>query len=226
MVRGLRSATGVLGELLVTAGMIVGLFVVWELWWTDVSANREQAAIVQSLDRMFAHPVTGEHPQDVRFGQAFAILRIPRLGFDFARPVLEGTSHDILTRGVGHYPGTALPGALGNMAIAGHRTTYGRPFHDIDTLQPGDRIIVETQTAYTVYTVVRHVIVPPTQVSVVAPVPQHPGRRPTERWLTLTSCHPKYSARQRYVVFAKFQGTYPHDRGLPPGTLNVSTSRN
>ena len=97
--------------------------------------------------------------KNVPFGEAFAIMRIPRFGADFARPVLEGTDHDTLTKGVGHYPGTAMPGLVGNFAVAGHRTTYGRPFHNIDLLQKGDVIVVETKTSYVVYAVDRHVIV-------------------------------------------------------------------
>ena len=224
--RVVRAVTGVAGDLLVSAGMLLLLFVVWQLWWTDVSANRDQSATVHQLAREFAQPTSpsgapkpGEHPAAVPFGKAFAILRIPRLGSEWVRPVLEGTDHDILGQGVGHYAGTALPGAVGNVALAGHRTTYGRPFHDIDTLRPGDRVIVETRTAYSVYAVQRHVIVAPTDVSVIAPVPQRPGVPPTERWLTLTACHPKYSAAQRYVVFARLVGTYAHAQGLPAGTL-------
>ncbi len=227
--RVVRAGSAVAGDLLVSAGVLLLLFVAWQLWWTDVTANRDQSATVRRLDREFAGPLSGkpaapsgEHPAAAPFGKAFAILRIPRLGSDWARPVLEGTDHDILGQGVGHYTGTALPGAVGNVALAGHRTTYGRPFHDIDTLVPGDRVIVETRAAYSVYAVQRHVIVAPTDISVIAPVPQRPGVPPTERWLTLTACHPKYSAAQRYVVFARLVGTYPHGQGLPAGTLSVS----
>lgn len=232
--KALRYLLGGVGDLLVTAGLVLLLFVAWQLWWTDVTANREQQHTISTLTRQFeaatpADPGTVEDPSapatetpsPVRFGSAFAILRIPRFGADYARPVLEGTSHDVLQGGVGHYVGTAQPGAVGNFALAGHRTTYGRPFHDIDTLRTGDRIVVETKTAYSVYVVKRHTIVAPTAVEVVAPVPQHPGATPTERWLTMTACHPKYSAAQRYVVFAELDHTYPRAQGLPAGTLAV-----
>jgi sortase A len=225
--RRLRVVAAALGELLVTAGLLVLLFVVWQLWWTDVVANREQAATVRALSREFLHDrttVPRSPGEPVPTGRAFAILRIPRLGADFARPVLEGTSHDILDQGVGHYQGTAMPGGIGNVALAGHRTTYGRPFHDIDTLRAGDRIVLETRSGFAVYAVQRHVIVAPSQVDVIAPVPQHPGARPTQRWLTLTSCHPKYSASQRYVVFARLQATYSRAQGLPARTLTVPGS--
>jgi sortase A len=136
--------------------------------------------------------------------------------------VLQGTDHDTLTAGVGHYPGTAMPGGVGNFAVAGHRTTYGRPFHDIDRLAQGDTIVVETRTSYVVYAVDRHVIVTPDHVEVTAPVPQHPGVRPTQRWMTLTACHPKYSASQRYIVFARLVRTIPRAEGLPASYLRTA----
>jgi sortase A len=225
-VRVVRWVLGGLGDLLVTAGVLLLLFVGWQLWWTDVTANRVQQGTVSTLTREFAAPPkatapTSEVPKRVAFGSAFAILRIPRLGADYARPILEGTATDVLQDGVGHYAGTAAPGAVGNFAIAGHRTTYGRPFHDIDTLRPGDVVVVETKASYSVYAVKRHVIVAPTDVQVIAPVPEKPGADPTGRWLTMTACHPKYSAAQRYVVFAELTKTYPRAEGLPVGTLAV-----
>ena len=221
--KALRWSLGIVGDLLVTAGALLLLFVAWQLWWTDVTANRVQGDTVHALTRDFgtgrsAAPAS-ETPRAVPFGKAFAILRIPRLGADYARPVLEGTSLDILQEGVGHYTGTAAPGAVGNFAVAGHRTTYGRPVHDIDRLRPGDKIVVETAQAYSVYVVRRHEIVDPTAVRVIAPVPDKPGAKPTGRWMTMTACHPKYSAAQRYVVFAELDHTYPRAKGLPVGTL-------
>lgn len=220
--KALRWSLGLVGDLLVTAGALLLLFVAWQLWWTDVTANRVQGDTVHALTRDFGtgrSTPASETPRAVPFGKAFAILRIPRLGADYARPVLEGTSLDILQEGVGHYTGTAGPGAVGNFAVAGHRTTYGRPFHDIDRLRPGDKIVVETAQAYSVYVVRRHEIVDPTAVRVIAPVPDKPGAKPTGRWMTMTACHPKYSAAQRYVVFAELDRTYPRAKGLPVGTL-------
>ena len=224
-----RWTLGILGDLFVTAGLVLLLFVGWQLWFTDVTANRAQDATVSKLTDDFARPAPGsapgtETPAAVELGSAFAIVRIPRFGADYARPVLEGTTRDILQDGIGHYDGTALPGAVGNFAVAGHRTTYGRPFHDVDKLRSGDLVVVETRTAYSVYAVKRHEIVAPTDVQVVAPVPDKPGVKPTERWMTMTACHPKYSAAQRYVVFAQLVRTYPRSEGLPAGTLAAPLS--
>jgi sortase A len=224
-VRALRWGVGIVGDVCVTAGLLLLLFVGWQLWWTDVTANRDQSGTVQALDRDFgsapAPAAPRSTPAAVPHGKAFAIMRIPRFGSDYARPILEGTDHSVLQKGLGHYVGTAMPGTVGNFAVAGHRTTYGRPMHDIDRLRTGDTIVVETKTTFIVYAVRRHVIVAPTQVDVLLPVPQKRGAKPTVGTLTLTACHPKYSAAQRYVVFAELVGTYPRSQGLPSGTLDT-----
>lgn len=230
----LRWVVRTVGEVLITFGLLILLFVPWQLWWTDVTANREQAGTILALQRGFGQAGAGGHLpgeaggadslarlKNVPLGEAFAILRIPRFGAESARPVLHGTSHDTLTKGVGHYAGTAMPGLVGNFAVAGHRTTYGRPFHNIDLLRKGDFIVVETKAGYLVYAVDRHAIVDPDQVEVIAPVAQRPGARPTQAWMTMTSCHPKLSARERYVVFARLVRSFPRASGLPASFMAV-----
>jgi sortase A len=227
--RGLRWGVRALGEVLITLGMLLLLFVAWQLWWTDVTANRAQASTIQALEKGFGPAGRPERraagPQatlrKVPLGQAFAIVRIPRFGADYARPVLEGTDRDTLIKGMGHYSGTAFPGQVGNFALAGHRTTYGRPLNNIDLLQKGDVIVVETKASYIVYTVDRHVIVTPDKVEVIAPVPQRPGAKPTQAWLTMTACHPKFSAQYRYIVFAKLVKNIARASGLPSSFMAV-----
>lgn len=217
--------------MLITVGVLLLLFVTWQLWWTDVTANREQAGTIAALERDFGDDqhggVAATEPlatlKKVPFGEAFAIVRIPRFGAGFARPVIEGSDRPVLAKGVGHYEDTAMPGQVGNFAVSGHRTTYGRPFHNIDRLRKGDFIVVETKASYTVYAVDRHVLVRPHQVEVIAPVPQHPGAKPTEAWMTMTSCHPKYSATQRYVIFARLVKAIPRADGLPASFMAVPT---
>jgi sortase A len=220
-----RGAVGVAGELLVTAGVLVLLFAAWQLWWTDVTADRDQAATVTALTRQFDDRRGGsgevaDRDQGIPAG-AFAVMRIPRLGADWATPVLSGTDGATLRRGLGHYADTAGPGEVGNFAVAGHRTTYGRPLHDIDRLVAGDRVVVETETGWSVYTVAAHEVVAPTAVEVIAPVPGDPGAEPTTAWLTLTTCHPRYSARERYVVHARLDRSYPRAGGLPADVLDA-----
>lgn len=222
MRNALRLIVRTTGELLITAGLLIGLFLAWQLWWTDVVANRQQAQEVQALSQVFEQrEVQGEVPDDALAvpgalvespppsGDAFAIIHIPRLGEDYARPILEDTHLGILEQGVGHYVGTAMPGEVGNVALAGHRTTYGAPFNRIAELQPGDVIVIETSTAYHSYRVDHHRIVRPWQTEVIAPVPSEPGVEPTERWLTMTSCHPMWSARERYILHSTWIESVP-----------------
>jgi sortase A len=129
-------------------------------------------------------------------GTPFALIRIPKLerlrdGWN----VVEGVRVSDLRNGAGHMPGTAMPGQPGNSVISGHRTTYGQPFHELDQLVPGDRIEVDTALGTHVYEVRETMVVAPTDLWVTEP---RPGA-----WLTLTTCHPMYSARQRYVVMAE-----------------------
>jgi sortase A len=232
-VTALRRGVRALGEVLITLGLLLLLFVAWQLWWTDVTANREQAVTIKALEKGFGSGLPERGAADpsaspegaarkttatltkVPFGEAFAIIRIPRLGAGYARPVLQGTDHDTLTRGIGHYSRTAFPGQTGNFAVAGHRTTYGRPFSDINLLRKGDVIVVETRSSYFVYAVDHHVIVTPDHVEVIAPVPQDPGGRPTQAWMTMTACHPRFSASQRYVAFARLTKRIARADGLP-----------
>lgn len=214
----------VLGELLITGGALLLLFVAWQLSWTDVTADRTQARTVRDLERQFSHPGVSpgvKSPAAVRtvgaaaLGKAFALVRIPRFGRSYDRPVLEGTTYAVLQKGLGHYDGSAQPGMVGNFAIAGHRTTYGKPLNRIATLRTGDVVLVQTRAGWFVYAVTGHVIVAPTETDVIAAVPQHRGQVPTVAYLTMTSCHPEYSARQRYVVFATLQATFSQAEGLP-----------
>ncbi len=223
----MRRVVGVLGELLVTAGVIVLLFVAWQLWWTDVEANGDQQQTVTQLEEAFESPdpnAASVHPADPSVpAEAFAIVRIPRFGQDYARPVLEGTGQDILAQGLGHYPETTGAGEVGNFAIAGHRTTWGRPLHDVELLEVGDTVIVETKEAYDVYAVRSSAIVDPTYAAAIAPVPDAVGEAPTTAWLTLTTCHPKYSAQQRFIVHAELVHSYPRADGIPQSVLTDPT---
>jgi sortase A len=224
-----RRLVGWTGEVLLTLGVLLLLFAAWQLWWTDVVANRDQAGIVRTLEDEFSRDRTpgpvGANGIPAAIGEdgAFALVRIPRFGADYARPVIEGTGRDVLALGVGHYVGTAGPGQVGNFAIAGHRTTYGRPFHDVDLLRDGDRVVVETAAEVYVYEVSGHDIVRPRDVGVIAPVPDEPGATPTTAVLTMTSCHPKYSATQRYVVHGTLVETVPRDRWDPARWLTPPT---
>ena len=139
-------------------------------------------------------------------GEPFAFLHIPRLGNDYRRAVVEGTEEQQLTQGPGHYVGTAMPGQPGNFAVAGHRVGQGSPFLDLDTVQRGDPVVVETADTWHVYRVTATLVVAPTDTWVVAPTPGGPADGPaTGAFLTLTTCHPEFSDRERLVVHGELE---------------------
>lgn len=225
----MRRLVGWTGELLLTLGFLLLLFAAWQLWWTDVVADRAQSGIVSTLEDDFAlgrppAPVgVGGVPAAVGGAGAFAVVRIPRFGPDYARPLLEGTGAPELELGLGHYVGTAGPGQVGNFAIAGHRTTHGRPFHDVDRLADGDRVVVETAATVHVYEVVSREVVRPGDVEVIAPVPGEPGAAPTAAVLTMTTCHPRYAATERFVVHGRLVATVPRAQWDPARWLTPPT---
>ncbi len=219
------------GELLLTLGVLVLLFLAWQLWWTDMQAARTQDAEVNTLEKDFqqqapaARPPRGAPvPTATRLvsaatatGSKFAVMYIPRFGADFRRPVVQGTEAPELSVGIGHVPSSVMPGQIGNFATAGHRVTYGKPYNQIDMLKKGDFLVVETSDGWSIYRYQRSKIVAPDDVAVIAPVPDAPGKKPTEAWMTMVACHPKFSAAQRYIGYAKLERFVPRTaKGVPP----------
>jgi sortase A len=150
------------------------------------------------------------------------VLHVPALDDFQPWVVVEGTSVETLKSGPGHIRGTALPGEVGNVVLSGHRTTYGAPFSRLDELRPGDSVVLETRDRWLSYTVRGTSIVRPTAIEVTYPVPGKRRATPTQRLLTLTTCHPRYSARQRMVVLAELTAEQGKDGG-PPAGVQVST---
>lgn len=237
-----RRAIGVVGELLITAGLLLLLFVAWQLWWTNLEADRKQEAATTALAREFGDvavpglvPETregddpeaaawsdraefGEPPKARRAldGSTFAIMYIPRFGEDFARPVTRGVGPDVLDNlGIGHYPSTQMPGEPGNFAVAAHRQTHGGVFRGIDRLRVGDRIHVQTSEGYYTYAYRSTEIVHPTQTEVLLPVPHRPDAVPEAPLLTLTSCDPPFSTAMRIVSYAELESWRPSSAGPP-----------
>lgn len=210
-----------IGQTLLTVGFVLLLFVVYELYVTDILAGRAQDELSDELRDEWDGAGGTPAPVTPVEGEAFAFLHIPGLGAGWNRAVVEGTGADDLEQGPGHYVGTALPGQPGNFAVAGHRVGRGSPFLEIDELRPGDPIVVETSDAWYVYRVLgdpatgefttgpvpgQH-IVSPSEVSVISPTPLAPAEAPPSgAYLTLTTCHPEYSARQRLIVHAVLEG--------------------
>ncbi|MGI9064373.1 MAG: class E sortase [Pseudonocardiaceae bacterium] len=240
-----------IGELLITVGMVVLLFVVYEVYVTDwISAGKQREATAALEDR-WANPRTAQdRPLE---GEGIARLHVPAFGPDFAFTVLEGTGDETLATGPGHYADTALPGQPGNFGVAGHRVGKGAPFNDLDLLQSCDALVVETRTEWFVYRLLplagevpgwaegkgaaercRGVaplpppypevsgmeIVDPGDASVIAPVPGRPrdSALPPDaqaQLITLTTCHPKFSARERLIVHGVLVAQYPKGSERP-----------
>lgn len=158
--------------------------------------NMLQDRIQSRLDRQISSPELRQAYLDrkIGIGDSLTRIQIPDINVDVV--VVEGTTASALRAGAGHYPSTPLPCEIGNVAIAGHRTTYGRPFHNLDLLRPGSEITLETPIGNCTYKVTKAPFaVLPTQTDILDNTPQ-------EATLTLTTCHPKGSARQRLIIKA------------------------
>ena len=216
----MRRTLAAIGRMLVTIGLLILLFVTYELWGTGIFTARDQARLKSQFHKelLQAHnddpvvtvptstPKPGRpHPTTTTtFNPKYEVappeggivgeIVIKKIGVDWI--VREGVQLADLAQGPGHYPGTPLPGQIGNAAIAGHRTTHGAPFYNVNELAPGDQIQIRTFAGTYTYVVYKTPFpVDPTDYGVVANTP--------DAELTLTSCNPRYSARQRIVIKAK-----------------------
>lgn len=230
------SVVGVLGELLITAGVLVLLFLGWQLWFNSLVTGNAQQTEAQELSAEWnngekvptapderpdpGEPAVGTAPGNA---QTFGTLIVPRFGADYTRPIAEGIGvQDVLnTFGVGHYPGTQMPGEVGNFAVAAHRNGWGNPFIDINKLQLGDSIYVETEAGWYRYEYRSLEYVPPTGVGVLNPVPQVAGATPVDRIITLTSCNPEHSISERLIAYGVYDTWYPRAGGAPPEIATV-----
>ena len=222
----IRGTIRTFGELCITAGMVLILFVVWQLVWTDIEANRDNEVLADKLTQDWSNQDPNELPADpdepivadpVDKNNAFGIFYIPRFGDDYYRTVAEGVDLEpVLNRmGVGRYPNSAMPGEVGNFSIAGHRVTYGKPLNQIAQLRPGDEIVVQTKDGFYTYTFRNFDIILPDAVDVLAPVPSEPDFKGKDRVLTMTACNPMFSARERYVAYAELTEWTPASDGAP-----------
>ncbi|WP_051222581.1 class E sortase [Agrococcus lahaulensis] len=224
------TVSSVLGELLLTAGVLALGYAGWQVWLSDavLGEQQQQAARAFAAELVPGAPAvadasaalrTDEPPVEDRAAdrESFAVMHIPRLD-EFERVVGEGTSRavlDSLEQGLAHYRESAMPGGLGNFAVAGHRNGQGGPFTHLDEMRIGDRIYVQTASAWHVYAFRNHEYVPPTAVGVVAPVPQMPHVPADGRYLTLTTCNPEWSAAGRLIAYATWVGWQSAEDGMP-----------
>lgn len=216
----MRRNIQIFGWTLIWSGVFIFGYLGWQLFGTDVVNSGVQAEAQEEIEDAFVEAqdelpepeevdpseYLGEDPQPevpevIPFqaetapetGEPLAVIRIDELGLD--RVVFEGVDRQTLKNGPGHMEGTPLPGQPGNAVLSGHRTTYGRPFFDFDLLEIGDEIEIETAIGVHTYSVKEVQVVEPTDIWVTD---DRPGG-----WLTLTTCEPKFSARQRLVIFAQ-----------------------
>jgi sortase A len=231
-----RTVIGAVGRVLVTAGVLILLFVAYQLWGTGIYQARAQSDLQSQFNRELAGrrtttstpssavgaptsttaPTATTAPLDLppvpAEGDPVGVIKIDKIGVD--QVVVEGTTVPDLRKGPGHYTGSPMPGQIGNAAIAGHRTTYGAPFGDLDQLARGDRISVRTLTGTWMYVLIDDPFaVKPNQTEVLDPTTD-PTTGQQLATLTLTTCNPKYQATERLVVKARLT-----DQQTPlPGT--------
>jgi sortase A len=195
------------GTALIVAGVAVLGWVVWQFWGTSWQSQQKHQTVTSELREGWT---TGEAEVRTDWGEATALLRVPRFGEDYLVPVLEGSSDAVLAAGVGHMEETAGPGERGNYVLAGHRVTHGEPFADLLELQPGDLVYVETRD--TIYTYVidtggNDLRLPFTSTWVLDAWPVNPngGTEPidagTDRLITLLTCSEIFNTDDRSIVF-------------------------
>lgn len=190
-------------ELLLTAGALLAALAFYLLVWTNV----QTAAAQQDLLQEFRSQQQAEEPTGPaslpETGDGLNVLHIPRLGADWKWVVVEGVDLKTLNKAPGHFPDTALPGQVGNYAVAGHRATHGEPFANLDRLVAGDKVYVESADGWFTYQVTWSRIIAPTHTEILAPVAGKPGQEATARTLTLVTCHPRWGSTERLVVGAQ-----------------------
>lgn len=214
--QGRRRISFLLGCGLIAAGLAVLGWVAWQFWGTNWQAHQRHDKVTTALENGW-----GEGNDVVRtdFGNATAILHVPRFGKDFAVPVLEGSTDEVLAAGIGHMEDTAEAGAVGNYVLAGHRVTHGEPFADFPELRPGDQVHVETREATYTYVLDsggEDLIIPFTETWVLDPKPANPrdgGTQPPadvgDQLITLLTCSEIFHTDDRSVAFGHLVKTTP-----------------
>ncbi len=226
----LRQAVSITGKVLIGAGVLLLLFTAYQIWGTSIQEGRTQNALrntlttetnnaeirralaeASALDKLpTGPPVTAPTTGTPGEGQPIGDIRIPVIGIN--QVFVEGTNTGDLRKGPGHYTGTPLPGQNGNASIAGHRTTYGHPFYNLDGVKKGDRIVITTLQGIFVYNTVSSQVVSPNDTSVISNIPAN--------WLTLTTCNPRFSASTRLIVHAQLAHSqlFPNSGLSAPGS--------
>lgn len=215
-----------LGEFLITLGLVLGLFVAYSLWWTNVLADRQASARGDEVRRLWTQPVPGaaapSAPGALDTGDGIGFLHVPAMKNGEVL-VKKGASPDVLNDGVAGYYTEPVKSALpwdktGNFSLAAHRDGHGAKFHNIDKLKNGDAVVFETRDTWYVYKVFAELRqTSKYDVDAIAPVPKESGRTAPGRYITLTTCTPVYTSKYRYIVWGELARTEKVDekRTLP-----------
>ncbi len=229
-VERVRVAVRSLGEGFITMGVVLLLFCTYQLFWTNLSSDKQTNTAIADIKKAFVIPVApslpgqSTAPAKIAYGQGYGLIYIPRLGSDWVKPLIEGSSLSNLKKGLTHYQGNAQPGEIGNFAVAGHRATNGEPFRNLDRMESGDLVYVQTPESWVTYKVNKVVIVKPKDTWVLNPIPTKnpvPGVQPTEALLTMTTCNPRWASYERLIVFGKMVDKYPKTLGAPAAIRNL-----
>lgn len=226
---------GVVGELLITAAVFIALFAVWQLYYTSYKVEAPRQERIAHFAQQHAPKIvkigekrTDDPPaiQKPGWSAEYGILHVP--SWDWMRiSVTEGIDDVSLANGNStHYEDSAQPGEIGNFSVAAHRRTYGDNFRWIDRLKEGDKVVVEAENSYYVYTFKWNQIVSAydeDNYRVVSPVINDSTRLevPTERWMTMTTCHPEWGNYERFIAHLKFEYWTPKDTGIPEDLANA-----
>ncbi|KUL22881.1 class E sortase [Streptomyces regalis] len=232
----MRVVVRTVSELCITVGTVIVLFVVYVLFWTGVKADSVMDDQIDQLQEQWAHgavrptpaapggtaspsessQASPPKPAPYTVDRPFAIMYIPRLGFTWNKPVLEGTATKTLKKGLGHYANTAQLGQKGNFSVAGHRRTYGDPFKDFPRLRRGDAVVLTDGTTWFTYRIDKGPYKTlPSDVEVIDPVPRKSGYTREGRYLTLTTCDPEWGHSHRLIVWAHLDSAQPVEAGKP-----------
>jgi sortase A len=226
------------GELLLTAGIFILLFLGWQSWFNSlVLAGQQTSAAAQQSQAWLSSPpalppqATPSEPPvmaPVAAAEPFAVVYIPRLGDGWKRIIRETVDVKAVLNsfdaGVGHYPSTQMPGGVGNFAIAGHDSGWGNTFIDLSKLQGGDAIYIQTPAGWYTYSFRNFQYVQPNAVDVLLPVPAHPAFSAKDRLITITTCNPPFHAVERLIAYGTFQSWQPPNE-IPAPIASIVTAQ-
>ncbi|OEV07713.1 hypothetical protein AN219_31880 [Streptomyces nanshensis] len=220
--RRLSAFVGLVGELLITAGVVLALFVAYSLWWTNVLAERDSKRAGDKVRESWLHDRT---PGALDTKNGIGFLHVPSMSRDDVL-VMKGTDAKELNKGAAGYYTKPVKSGMpqdqsGNFSLAAHRDGHGAKFHKIDKIRKGDAVVFETKNTWFVYKV--YSILPRTSkynVDVLDPVPKESGKTRDGRYITLTTCTPVYTSKYRYVVWGELERTEDVDsKRTPPEEL-------